>query len=51
MGTVKRITCEQHFHRKKLGGLGNSLINKLSFELHFPGGTQYRGPGTKLDKW
>lgn len=26
----------------------NSLINKLPFELHLPGGYQYCGPGTKL---
>ena len=31
-------------------GLVNNLINKLSFELHVPGGYQYCGPGTKLSK-
>uniref|UniRef100_A0A6P7GUK9 4-coumarate--CoA ligase 1-like n=1 Tax=Diabrotica virgifera virgifera TaxID=50390 RepID=A0A6P7GUK9_DIAVI len=32
------------------GGLVNSLINKLPFELHIPGGYQYCGSGTKLQK-
>lgn len=32
------------------GGVVNSLINKLPFELHIPGGYQYCGPGTKLQK-
>lgn len=37
--------------RKRLGkGLINSLIDKLPFELHLPGGYQYCGPGTKLEK-
>ena len=31
-------------------GIVNSLINKLPFELHLPGGYQYCGPGTKLQK-
>lgn len=31
------------------GGIVNSLINKLPFELHLPG-YQYCGPGTKLQK-
>uniref|UniRef100_A0A6P7GHZ1 Uncharacterized protein LOC114342888 n=1 Tax=Diabrotica virgifera virgifera TaxID=50390 RepID=A0A6P7GHZ1_DIAVI len=31
-------------------GLVNTLINKLPFELHIPGGYQYCGPGTKLKK-
>jgi hypothetical protein len=31
------------------GGLVNSLINKLPFEMHLPGGYQYAGPGTHLD--
>uniref|UniRef100_A0A6P7GWD5 Uncharacterized protein LOC114343089 n=1 Tax=Diabrotica virgifera virgifera TaxID=50390 RepID=A0A6P7GWD5_DIAVI len=31
-------------------GLLNTLINKLPFELHIPGGYQYCGPGTKLKK-
>ena len=30
-------------------GIVNNLINKLPFELHFPG-YQYCGPGTKLQK-
>lgn len=29
-------------------GILNTLINKLPFELHIPGGYQYCGPGTKL---
>lgn len=37
---------------KEVGGEGvvNSMINKLPFEMHLPGGYQYCGPGTKLDK-
>lgn len=31
-------------------GLLNNLINKLPFELHIPGGYQYCGPGTHLQK-
>lgn len=31
------------------GGIINSVINKLPFEVHVPG-YQYCGPGTKLDK-
>lgn len=31
-------------------GFINSLINKLPFELHLPGGYQYCGPGTKFQK-
>lgn len=31
-------------------GLINSVINKLPIELHLPGGYQYCGPGTKLEK-
>lgn len=31
-------------------GIVNNLINKLPFELHLPGGYQYCGPGTKLQK-
>lgn len=31
-------------------GIVNNLINKLPFELHVPGGYQYCGPGTKLQK-
>lgn len=34
---------------KQGGGLLNKLINKLPFELHFPG-YRYCGPGTKLEK-
>ena len=30
-------------------GLVNTLINKLPFEAHLPGGYQYAGPGTHLD--
>lgn len=31
-------------------GLLNNLINNLPFELHIPGGYQFCGPGTKLQK-
>lgn len=31
-------------------GALNSLIDKLPFEVHIPGGYQYCGPGTKLQK-
>lgn len=31
-------------------GLLNTVINKLPFELHIPGGYQYCGPGTRLQK-
>lgn len=31
-------------------GIVNNLINKLPIELHIPGGYQYCGPGTKLQK-
>lgn len=35
----------------KIGyGLVNSVIDKLPFELHLPGGYQYCGPGTNLEK-
>lgn len=37
-------------HSKKGSGLINSAINSLPFELHIPGGYQYCGPGTKLQK-
>lgn len=38
--------------RRKLSGKGllNTLINKLPFEMHIPGGYQYCGLGTKLEK-
>lgn len=32
------------------GGLVNSLINNLPFELHIPGGYKFCGPGTRLRK-
>lgn len=32
------------------GGIVNSIINKLPIELHLPGGYQFCGPGTKLEK-
>lgn len=35
---------------KEGSGLVNTLINKLPFEAHLPGGYQYCGPGTKLEK-
>lgn len=50
------LTFERDRHQKcvehiKTGtGIVNSLINKLPFELHLPGGYQYCGPGTKLEK-
>ena len=31
-------------------GIVNNLLNKLPIELHLPGGYQYCGPGTKLQK-
>lgn len=31
-------------------GIVNSIINKLPIELHLPGGYQFCGPGTKLEK-
>lgn len=31
-------------------GIINSVIDKLPIELHLPGGYQYCGPGTKLEK-
>lgn len=31
-------------------GLLNTIINKLPFEAHLPGGYQYCGPGTRLQK-
>lgn len=45
----------RHVSSRKLkscsgGGIINSLINKLPFELHLPGGYQFCGPGTKLEK-
>ena len=50
MLSVKEDTSKNS-HRLKIGkGLVNSLINKLPFELHLPGGYQYCGPGTKLQK-
>lgn len=39
--TSRNLMCKQG------GGLINSLINKLPFELHLPG-YQYCGPGTRL---
>lgn len=35
---------------KRGSGLINSVIDKLPIELHLPGGYQYCGPGTKLEK-
>jgi Phospholipase A2-like domain len=35
--------------KKKVGGLLNSIINKIPFEMHVPG-YNYCGPGTKLEK-
>lgn len=32
------------------GGFVNNLINKLPVEIHLPGGFQFCGPGTKLEK-
>lgn len=54
MLTVKqsrRTRCSRGGYRNKTGrGLLNTLINKLPFELHLPGGYQYCGPGTRLQK-
>lgn len=44
------MTRHRSRRRSKGKGLVNSLINKLPFELHIPGGYQYCGPGTKLKK-
>lgn len=43
-----RKNCHS-FGKPKGGGLLNSLINNLPFEVHLPG-YQFCGPGTKLDK-
>ena len=52
MLSVKQCTSNNNNRRcLKVGrGVVNSLINKLPFELHLPGGYQYCGPGTKLQK-
>lgn len=47
------MPCYRHQrqHRYQRGaGLVNTLINKLPVELHLPGGYQYCGPGTRLQK-
>lgn len=46
--------CDNHLSHSKAtvkggGGLVNTLINNLPFELHLPG-YNYCGPGTKLEK-
>lgn len=47
----RRVRCSRGERRNKTGrGLLNTLINKLPFELHIPGGYQYCGPGTRLHK-
>lgn len=50
MLSVKQLTSKNHRFLKAGKGVVNSLINKLPFELHIPGGYQYCGPGTKLQK-
>lgn len=54
MPAVRRIGRKRCVHGgerlKTGGGIVNSLINKLPFELHVPGGYQYCGPGTRLEK-
>ncbi|KAJ8917923.1 hypothetical protein NQ315_002618 [Exocentrus adspersus] len=43
--------CHRPRRRVKSGaGIANTLINKLPFELHIPGGYQFCGPGTKVEK-
>lgn len=40
-----------NYKKKNTGAdILNSAINQLPFELHIPGGYQYCGPGTKLQK-
>ncbi|KAJ8981995.1 hypothetical protein NQ317_013649 [Molorchus minor] len=47
----RRSRRRENNKRLKRGrGIVNTLINKLPFELHLPGGYQYCGPGTKLQK-
>lgn len=42
---------KKSYKKKKCGNrLLNKIINKLPVELHIPGGYQYAGPGTKLEK-
>lgn len=33
-----------------LGGIVNTVVDKLPYELHIPGGYQFCGPGTKLQQ-
>ncbi|KAJ8979793.1 hypothetical protein NQ317_007703 [Molorchus minor] len=46
----KSLHRENNKRLKRGRGIVNTLINKLPFELHLPGGYQYCGPGTKLQK-
>lgn len=53
--TTINTDCRRMFALKMIKhsrgrGLINSLINKLPVELHIPGGYQWCGPGTKIDK-
>lgn len=50
MLSFKQRTSKNQHCIKSGRGVVNSLINKLPFELHLPGGYQYCGPGTKLQK-
>ena len=47
--TCGKIKCK--FVTKEVAGRSflNSLVNKLSFEMHLPG-HNFTGPGTKLNK-
>ena len=46
-----RKSKTQFIKRDATGGIFlNTLVNKLSFEMHFPG-HNFTGPGTKLWKW
>ncbi len=45
--TAAAATAKKRFHRGR--GILNSAINKLPFELHYPG-YHFLGPGTKLRK-
>lgn len=50
MSIIKQNRRQVYQYPKTGRGIVNSLINKLPFELHLPGGYQYCGPGTKLQK-
>lgn len=43
------LTFKRRGRGRKIGkGLINSIINKLPFEAHLPGGYRFCGPGTRL---